>query len=231
MTKQEFTDALRSRLSEELDAAEVNSQVRYYEGYLDGEIARGKTEEEAVGVLGDPFLIAKTIIESPREESFFGRTVQDAESSYYEGAFQAENEGNVSSGHHEESTSYGTREENTSYGNREENTSYGTREENTSYGSHEESMSYGTREEEAFSGGPHHAAFEDVKGTVEGSKRGFMRDINGDFNWGLFALILAVIMIFVAVVWIVTRVIIGFGPVILVILAVLLIVRTIRGER
>lgn len=258
MTKKEFIEALALKLSEELDAAETASQIRYYEGYLDGEVARGHTEEEAVEALGDPNLIAKTIIEMPREDGFFGRTVPSESDSYYEGAFQAENEPGVSYGYHEEnnsygyheenssygtreesasygtreeSASYGTREEGTSYGDREESASYGTREESTSYGTHEDSMSYGTRGDEDFTGGPRHAAFEEnVRGTVETSKRGLMRDENGDFNWSLFALILAAVMIFVAIIWFVTRVIFILWPVILIVIAVSLITRAFRGS-
>lgn len=264
MTKQEFLDALGSRLSEELDANETASQLRYYEGYLDGEIARGHSEEEAVGALGDPYLIAKTIIETPHEEGLLGRSVPDETSSYYEGAFQAENE-TLSYGYHEdntshgareesasygereentsygtreesasygareESTSYGTREENTSYGAREENTSYGTKEENASYGSREENMSYGTKEQDSFEDGPRHAAFEEnVTGTVDRSNKGFLRDENGDFNWGAFAMILAAVMILVAVIYLVTRVVVAFAPIILIIAAITLISRTLR---
>lgn len=94
MTKQEFLSALGEKLKEGMTSAQIISQVRYYEGYIDGEIAKGKTEEEAVADLGDPILIARNILESPREEvdSIFGPSVEDQEDAYEEGSYQGENQ-------------------------------------------------------------------------------------------------------------------------------------------
>lgn len=94
MTKQEFLSALGEKLKEGMTSAQIISQVRYYEGYIDGEIAKGKTEEEAVADLGDPILIARNILESPREEvdSIFGSSVEDQEDAYEEGSYQGENQ-------------------------------------------------------------------------------------------------------------------------------------------
>ena len=69
MTRQEFTDRLAARLAESLPPSAVRSQVRYYEGYIDAEIRNGKTEEEATAGLGDPVLIARSILESPHSEA------------------------------------------------------------------------------------------------------------------------------------------------------------------
>ena len=89
MTRQEFISTLGAKLSEEFSTAEVLSQIQYYQGYIDGEMRKGKTEEEILDELGDPMLIAKTILESPREDSSYGyvRSQQDA---YDEGAYQGE---------------------------------------------------------------------------------------------------------------------------------------------
>jgi hypothetical protein len=94
MTKQEFLDALGEKLKEGMSSAQIISQVRYYEGYIDGEIAKGKTEEEAVEDLGDPILIARNILESPREDedSIFVSSLQDQEDAYEEGNYQGENQ-------------------------------------------------------------------------------------------------------------------------------------------
>lgn len=94
MRKQEFLHALGDKLKEGMTSAQILSQVRYYEGYIDGEIAKGKTEEEAVEDLGDPILIARNILESPREDddSVFGTFVQDQEDAYEEGNYQGENQ-------------------------------------------------------------------------------------------------------------------------------------------
>lgn len=64
MTKYEFVQTLRNVLSNELNYSLVNDNVKYYEEYIDIEIRKGRSEEEVLGELGDPRLIAKTIIDT-----------------------------------------------------------------------------------------------------------------------------------------------------------------------
>ncbi len=69
MTKYEFTDLLRSALSVKLPASEVSEHVRYYNEYIDGRIRMGESEEDVLASLGDPRLLARTIIDtSPTAE-------------------------------------------------------------------------------------------------------------------------------------------------------------------
>lgn len=92
MTKQEFLEALQMRLAGELSPEEVRAQLAYYTGYFDGELGRGRSEEEILGELGDPVLIARTILDMPR-----GSYDSWEENPYAEGAWQgtygAEREG------------------------------------------------------------------------------------------------------------------------------------------
>lgn len=64
MTKKEFLEQLRESLQGEISAREVNDNINYYASYIDGEIGKGKAEAEVMYMLGDPRLIAKTIIET-----------------------------------------------------------------------------------------------------------------------------------------------------------------------
>ena len=64
MTKEEFLSVLRGRITGHIPTREVESQIDYYSAYIDGRIGAGFTEEEAVAELGDPLLIAKTVIAS-----------------------------------------------------------------------------------------------------------------------------------------------------------------------
>ncbi len=69
MTKFEFTDLLRSALSVKLPASEVEEHVRYYNEYIDNRIRMGESEEDVLASLGDPRLLARTIIDtSPSAE-------------------------------------------------------------------------------------------------------------------------------------------------------------------
>lgn len=63
MTRQEFLDTLARILNRELSEAEVADNIRYYEEYMDQEIRNGRTEAEVLASLGDPRLIARTILQ------------------------------------------------------------------------------------------------------------------------------------------------------------------------
>ncbi len=62
MEKQEFLMVLRECLSGEVPEQEVNNSIRYYEEYLSN--GSGKSLEEKLEELGEPRLIAKTIIDT-----------------------------------------------------------------------------------------------------------------------------------------------------------------------
>ncbi len=62
MTKQIFLDRLRMALSGRVSPALVEENVIYYEDYINTQIRLGKSEAMVMESLGDPRLIAKTII-------------------------------------------------------------------------------------------------------------------------------------------------------------------------
>lgn len=80
MTKQEFLSALRGQITGSMPTSEVESQINYYEAFIDGQMNNGKSEEEAIAELGDPRLIAKTLIES---------TNRAAEAAGYDGPYRS----------------------------------------------------------------------------------------------------------------------------------------------
>lgn len=63
MSKQEFLDELRRMLNRELEAAEVADHIRYYSEYIENAMRQGKTEEQVISELGDPRMIARTILD------------------------------------------------------------------------------------------------------------------------------------------------------------------------
>ena len=64
MDKNEFIEKLQRTLAGGLNSLQVAENVRYYEDYIATEIQKGKTEEEVLDSLGDPRLLAKSIIEA-----------------------------------------------------------------------------------------------------------------------------------------------------------------------
>lgn len=62
MNRQEFVDRLRMALSGRVSASLVEENVSYYNDYINTQIRLGQSEESVLTSLGDPRLIAKSII-------------------------------------------------------------------------------------------------------------------------------------------------------------------------
>ena len=77
MDRNEFVSTLRAVLTGEVSEFVVEDNVRYYDSYISQEIASGKSEAEVMESLGDPRLIARTIIdtqgqqETDRQKDFY----------------------------------------------------------------------------------------------------------------------------------------------------------------
>ena len=64
MTKKEFLDELQFALQGEINQSQLNEQLGYYDNYIMEESRKGKSESQVIEQLGNPRLIAKTIIET-----------------------------------------------------------------------------------------------------------------------------------------------------------------------
>lgn len=64
MTRSEFLNRLKEALANDLSGPVIQENVNYYSGYIADEVRKGRSEEEVVAELGDPWAIARTIIES-----------------------------------------------------------------------------------------------------------------------------------------------------------------------
>ena len=64
MTKEEFITTLRKSLTGKVSSDVVNENVSYYEEYIATGVRAGRSEEEVVNGLGDPRLLAKSIVET-----------------------------------------------------------------------------------------------------------------------------------------------------------------------
>ena len=64
MNKTVFIEKLQRALAGGLNSRQVAENVRYYQEYIDSEIRKGRREEEVMSQLGDPRLLAKSIIEA-----------------------------------------------------------------------------------------------------------------------------------------------------------------------
>lgn len=68
MTKQEFLDKLRDGLTGEVSSQEIQSNLQYYNQYFLDEMAQGKGEAQICMELGNPLLIARSIIDASESE-------------------------------------------------------------------------------------------------------------------------------------------------------------------
>lgn len=64
MDRTEFIDRLQRALAGGLNSSRVAEHVQYYREYIDVEIRKGRSEREVLDSLGDPRLLAKSIIEA-----------------------------------------------------------------------------------------------------------------------------------------------------------------------
>jgi len=62
MSKADFIDGLGKSLMGKVDDNEYRKQIEYYSSYISREVASGRSEEDVIAELGDPRLIAKTIV-------------------------------------------------------------------------------------------------------------------------------------------------------------------------
>ena len=62
MDRHQFISILRGALAGQLSNSQVEEHVKYYEQYISEELTKGRSEEEVFAVLGDPRLLAKTIL-------------------------------------------------------------------------------------------------------------------------------------------------------------------------
>ena len=86
MTKNDFLEKLRLALNGKVSASLVQENMTYYNEYIDAQIHMGRSEQEVMDMLGDPRLIARTIVETNgtetvEENSYSNRNSYD-EASY-----------------------------------------------------------------------------------------------------------------------------------------------------
>ena len=85
MSKQEFLDTLRRALARELSESEVADNINYYWNYIEQQVASGKSEEQVLSELGDPRLIARTILQVDQQK-------EGAADPYYQNTVYTEDE-------------------------------------------------------------------------------------------------------------------------------------------
>jgi uncharacterized membrane protein len=60
MNRDEFLDLYRAALEGKVSDQIINDNISYYRSYINGEIRKGRSEQEVIKSLGDPRLLART---------------------------------------------------------------------------------------------------------------------------------------------------------------------------
>ena len=90
MSKKEFLDILYNQLSGQIPEGSVAAHVQYYRNYIEDEQQKGRTETDILNDLGDPRLIARTLLDTevgagnPQNGSTYSATYNEADSDYNE---------------------------------------------------------------------------------------------------------------------------------------------------
>lgn len=64
MNKQEFLLRLKEALENDLSGQAVTENLDYYNRYITDEIQKGRSEAEVIASLGDPWMLARTMIDT-----------------------------------------------------------------------------------------------------------------------------------------------------------------------
>lgn len=88
MNRAEFLDTLRSQLSGQMHEGKVAAHVRYYEDYIQSQVRSGRNEQDVLAELGDPRLIARTLLDTDAD---------DGQGDYAEYSTYSENTGDTES--------------------------------------------------------------------------------------------------------------------------------------
>lgn len=85
MTKSEFLEKLRAALGNDLTGAIIQENVNYYDQYIRDEVGRGRSETEVIDELGDPWVLAQTIIDTAAGGKQQSASTYDAQQGNYDG--------------------------------------------------------------------------------------------------------------------------------------------------
>lgn len=77
MTKYEFLEKMRHALANDLSGPVVQENVNYYDSYISDEVRSGRSEAAVIEELGDPWALARTIIESSGNEENTGNVQEE----------------------------------------------------------------------------------------------------------------------------------------------------------
>lgn len=80
MSRREFLEVLRGQMSGQMTQGRAAAHVRYYEDYIQSQVRNGRSESDVLAELGDPRLIAKTLIDTDDSAAVYDESGYSEES-------------------------------------------------------------------------------------------------------------------------------------------------------
>lgn len=87
MNKTEFLKKLEEHLEGQMEKSKIQAHIRYYREYIETQIKNGKSEEQLWKELGEPHLIAKTLLDADKDavqDSYKNKTYRENKNEIYE---------------------------------------------------------------------------------------------------------------------------------------------------
>lgn len=94
MTKVEFLEKLRIELSSGVSPQVLQDNLSYYSQYIDDEVSKGRSEKEVLDELGDPWILAKTIVDAQTEE-VVDDVIYDSDGQTYRSSDASDTQSNI----------------------------------------------------------------------------------------------------------------------------------------
>ena len=110
MTRAEFLESLRRALNGNMSAAAVEDNIQFYNGYFSSQAARGRSEQDVLRELGDPRILARTLIDAA-ERAGDARAHNANETQYRTSGYRAQGNGASETGGREEAAASWRQEE------------------------------------------------------------------------------------------------------------------------
>ena len=88
MNKKEFLDILYEQLSGQMPEGNVAAHVQYYRNYIEEEQRKGRSEDDILNELGDPHLIARTLLDTDSTASGNPQTAERYSDPYTERSYE-----------------------------------------------------------------------------------------------------------------------------------------------
>lgn len=90
MYRTEFLGILKSQLSGQMQEGKVAAHLRYYEDYIQSKVRSGINEEEVIETLGDPRLIAKTLLDTDIDNGIYEEEASSSQG-YSQSSYSSQN--------------------------------------------------------------------------------------------------------------------------------------------